>query len=186
MKLQITFYLIILSCTIGVSQIRAYKEFSKDIALFKAKSYLFKEILGLSPGITQFEAISLAASNSGELTTLIYKCEKHQKEGLILGFYGDYWNEEGVTFQGYAFRNFDKTQARDFLTKIQYAIDENKKYLDKDVGNNNIYFKYDDMVVLVWTNYQSYSIRLFWKEFDSTWEEVAFERSKKRFEKNMK
>jgi hypothetical protein len=28
------------------------------------------------------------------------------KEGLILGFYGDYRNESGVSYQGYSFKQF--------------------------------------------------------------------------------
>ena len=62
------------------------KEFSKDIALYKAKAYLFMDVLGSTPDVTKFEVIPLAAASSGELTTLLYKCESKQKEGLVLGF----------------------------------------------------------------------------------------------------
>lgn len=42
------------------------------------------------------------------------------------------------------------------------------------------------MDVLIWTNAGTYSIRIFWQGFDSTWEKTAFERSKRRFEKKIK
>ncbi len=42
------------------------------------------------------------------------------------------------------------------------------------------------MDVLIWTNLGTYSIRIFWQGFDSTWEKTAFERSKRRFEKKIK
>jgi hypothetical protein len=162
------------------------KEFSKEISLFKSKEFLFKNVLGTTEQIVPFEVIPLAAASSGELTTLLYKCEAKQKEGLILGFYGDYWNEAGVLYQGYSFKNLEKEKAIEFLNKIVTSIEENKKFLNENGDNNNIYFKYDDMDVLIWTNMGSYSIRIFWQGFDSTWEKTAFERSKRRFEKKIK
>jgi hypothetical protein len=46
--------------------------------------------LGSTNQVVPFEVIPLAAASSGELTTLLYKCDSKQKEGLILGFYGIY------------------------------------------------------------------------------------------------
>src|SRR5690606_22094262 len=109
--------LIAFICEKGYPQIAGYwyaKEFSKDISLYKAKAYLFSEVLGSTPETTQFEVIPLAAASSGELTTLLYKCESKEKEGLVLGFYGDYWNEAGIGYQGFAFKNFDKDAAAEF------------------------------------------------------------------------
>lgn len=163
------------------------KEFSKDIALFKAKSYLFKNVLGTSEKVTKFEIIPLAAASSGELTTLLYKCEEKNKEGLVLGFYGNYWNDAGVLYQGFAFKNFDKNQAFDFLNKIESAIEANQKWMKENGDNNNIYFSYDDIDILITSSsFGIYNIRLFWEGFDSTWEKTAFERSKKRFERKIK
>ncbi|MBI1223854.1 MAG: hypothetical protein GC192_01340 [Bacteroidetes bacterium] len=161
------------------------KEFSKEEALYQSKNFLFEKILGASTEVVQFEVIPLAASSSGELTTLLYKCESKQKEGLILGFYGNYWNDAGVIYQGFAFKNFEKNQAVEFLNKIQVAIKQNSKFLNDEKDNNNIYFRYDDVDVLIWSAVSDYSIRLFWNGFDSTWERVAFDRSKKRFEKKI-
>jgi len=161
------------------------QSFSKEIALYNAKAFLFQNILGSSTEIVQFEVIPLASAVSGELTTLIYKCDSKQKEGMILGFYGDYWNEAGVVYKGFAFKNLDKIQAIEFLAKIQNAINENSKYLLADLNNNNIFFKYDDIDILISTT-ATYEIRLFWNNFDSSWGNTAFERSKKRFEKGIK
>lgn len=162
------------------------KEFSKEISLFKSKEFLFKNVLESTEKVTPFEVIPLAVASSGELTTLLYKCEAKQKEGLILGFYGDYWNESGVLYQGYSFKNLEKDKAIEFLNKIVTSIEENKKFLNDNSDNNNIFFKYEDMDVLIWTNAGTYSIRIFWQGFDSTWEKTAFERSKRRFEKKIK
>jgi len=162
------------------------KEFSKDIALYNSKKFLFKNVLGVSPEVVKFEIIPLAAASSGELTTLLYKCESKQKEGLVLGFYGNYWNEAGVLYQGFAFKNFEKKQAIEFLSQISDAIQNNIKFLDADSDNNNIYFKFDDIDVLIWSTLDNYTIRLFWSGFDSSWEKTAFNRSKRRFEKKIK
>src|SRR5690606_10143835 len=193
MKIKITFLSILLSVTFCYSQVKVNsnniwtaKEFSKEISLFKSKEFLFKNVLGSTNEVVQFEVIPLAAASSGELTTLLYKCDTKQKEGLILGFYGDYWNDAGVLYQGYSFKKLEKEKAMEFLNKIVTSIEENKKFLNESGDNNNIFFKYDDMDVLIWTNAGTYSIRIFWQGFDSTWEKTAFERSKRRFEKKIK
>ena len=193
MKIKFLTLTFLLSITYSFSQVKVNsnniwtaKEFSKEISLFKSKEFLFKNVLGSTNQVTPFEVIPLAAASSGELTTLLYKCDAKQKEGLILGFYGDYWNEAGVLYQGYSFKNLEKEKAMEFLNKIVTSIEENKKFLNDNGDNNNIFFKYDDMDVLIWTNAGTYSIRIFWQGFDSTWEKTAFERSKRRFEKKIK
>ncbi|MCK0147396.1 hypothetical protein MWU78_17205 [Arenibacter sp. F26102] len=161
------------------------KEFSKDISLFKAKTFLTHNVLETSEKSLQFETIPLAAASSGELTTLLYKCESQNKEGLILGFFGDYWNDSGVAFQGYGFKNLTKDQAYEFLTKIETEIEKNQDFLKDNNDNNNIVFVYDDLKVMIWTTSGSYLIRIYWNDFDSTWEKTSFERSKRRFEKKI-
>lgn len=161
------------------------KDFSKDVSLFKAKTFLTHEVLKTSQNTVQFEAIPLAAASSGELTTLLYKCESQNKEGLILGFYGDYWNESGTAFQGYGFKNLSKDQAFEFLNKIETEINENQKFLKSSNDNNNIVFEYDDLTIMVWTTGMSYLIRIYWQGFDSTWEKTSYERSKRRFERKI-
>ncbi len=193
MKIKLSVVLLIVINNLIYSQVKVNsnniwtaKEFSKEISLFKSKEFLFKNVLGSTNQVVPFEVIPLAAASSGELTTLLYKCDAKQKEGLILGFYGDYWNDAGVLYQGYSFKNLEKEKAMEFLNKIVTSIEENKKFLNESGDNNNIFFKYDDMDVLIWTNAGTYSIRIFWQGFDSTWEKTAFERSKRRFEKKIK
>ncbi len=162
------------------------KEFSKDISLFRAKYFLFNTVLGKSEKINTFEVIPLAASSSGELTTLLYRSEDFNKEGIVLGFYGSYWNESGARFQGYAYKDLDKEDALEFLDKISSAITEYSKFLSKNTDNNNIYFTYQDIDVLISYSGGTRIIRLFWNGFDSTWDGTAFDRSKRRFEKKIK
>lgn len=163
------------------------KEFNKDVSLFKAKTFLTQDVLKTSKNSVQFEAIPLAASSSGEITTLLYKCESQSADGLILGFYGNYWDSEsGVRYQGYAFKDLPKDKAYSFLNKIETEIEKNKKFLKSNNDNNNIVFEYDNMKVMIWTTSGGYMIRVFWNGFDSTWEKTSFGRSKRRFERKVK
>jgi len=162
------------------------KEFSKEIALFSSKNFLMEQVFGASPKAIKFSIIPLAAASSGELTTLLYKCEDLSKEGMVLGFYGNYWNDAGILYQGFAFKNLEKDIAIEFLFKIYSCISEHTDFLHQDNDNNNVFFTYDDINVLIYTSPSSYIIRLFWNGFDSTWEKTAFERSKRRFEKKIK
>jgi hypothetical protein len=162
------------------------KEYSKEIALYGCKYYLLNSVLGSNADITKFEITPLAAAASGDLTTLIYKSTDKNKEGLILGFYGNYTSSYGIMYQGFDFKNLDKSDAIEFLNKIQSAIDKNRDYLSDDYDNNNIYFKFQDIDVLIWRTSNGNSIRLFWNNFDSFWEQTAYDRSKRRFERRIK
>lgn len=159
------------------------KEYSKEKALYDSKFFLYESVLGSSNSPLKFEVDPLAASNSGELTTLAYKCDDKNKEGLILGFYGEYWNDNGVHYKGFSFKNLDKEKATEFISKIYEAIESQKKYLKDNGDENNIMFTYDDINVLIFQAQFGLQIRLFWKEFDSTWEKTAFDRSRRRFER---
>lgn len=160
------------------------KEFSKEIALYKAKSFLIESVLGSSNKVVKFSIDPLAATKSGELTSLSYKCDEKNKEGLILGFYSNNWNKAGVVYQAFAFKDLSKEKATEVLTKLESLIKEHSKYLDADDDNNNIYFHYDDITFLVYRD-GSIKIRVFWDTFDSEWEMIAFKRTKRRLLKNL-
>lgn len=136
------------------------KEFSKGIALHNAKTYVLKEILGQTNQVVKFEIDPLAAASSGELTTLVYRCVEKNKEGLILGFYGNRWNDDGVSYQGYAFKNLPAAEANEMLGKIEKIVRENFKYIDSDHDNNNIYFSFQEITFLVYTANMSTKLRV--------------------------
>jgi hypothetical protein len=82
--------------------------FSKEIALYHGKSFLVNQVLKKNENPTLFEIFPLVASNSGELTTLIYKCKDQNQTGMIFGF----WNENvlysGLRTSAYSYLNFNK------------------------------------------------------------------------------
>ena len=165
------------------------KEWSKDISVFRANEYLIRNILPNSSEISKFENIALASSNSGEITTLLYKSETTDKEGLLLCFYGNYFNTNGIEYQGYGFKNFDKNEAFNFLNKLQEVLDSTENYRTNDNKNayaeKNVSFKYDDMDLLISNIYGNIVIRIFWNDFDSSWDFNSYKKSKKRFEKKI-
>jgi hypothetical protein len=161
------------------------KEFSKEEALYKAKDYLMTQVIGVEKNLIKFDIDPLAAASSGELTSLVYGCDKKNLSGLILGFYGYKWNEAGVVYQAYAFKNFPEDKALEILSKLDQYIDEESKYLSSDSDNNNMFFQYEDVTFLIYRGIGT-KIRVFWNGFDSEWESTAFGRTKRRFERKIK
>lgn len=160
------------------------KDFSKDIALFRAKDFVVNSVLGRKDNTVQFELDPLAAASSGELTSLVYRAEVLNVEGLILGFFGNHVTDAGTPYQAYAFKNLPAPKAKELLNLIESNIKENDKYLSADPGSNNIYFSYDDLTFIIDFDGQT-NIRVFWNEFDAKWDGTAFKRTKRRLFKKL-
>jgi hypothetical protein len=172
----------------GIFNVIASKEYSKDVAVFQAKEFLMNNILQVSDQPLQFEVDALAAANSLELISLWYKCESQKQEGLILGFYGDYVNENGLLITGYSFKNLPKDKAVEFITKIETTLSDQAKWLAGNDNVKNVCFKYDDMELLIYIPEEQIGekyLRVFWGPFDATWNNIAFNRTKKRLLKKM-
>ncbi len=88
--------------------------FSEKNSVVKAQGFLLKEILKSPEDIVQFELERIASSMSGDLTSLIYRCEGKQIEGMILAFYGDYWNEKGDIYKGFVLKIYPKIKHLNF------------------------------------------------------------------------
>lgn len=184
--LAIAFFLFGQNATSQIPSSKIYfaKEFSKEITLYRAKAFLIEEVFGSSNKVVKFSIDPLAATKSGELTCLSYQCDDKNMEGLILGFYGNKWNKEGVIYQAYGFKNLPKGKAIEILNKLSVIIKEHSKFIDAFDDNNNVYFQHDDMTFLIYRD-GTIKIRVFWENFDSEWEMISFTRTKKRFIKNL-
>jgi hypothetical protein len=155
-----------------------------DISFAKAKTYFIKEILDSPKEVIQFEFDRIASSTSGDLTSFIYKCQGKNKEGLILAFYGDYWNDAGDIYKGYIFKDLPKDKAIEFLSKVAENVEEQRNFLSK-TSNSNVYIEYDDMTIVISKNMET-KIQILWSGFDTDWENWAFTRTKRRIEKGLK
>ena len=155
-------------------------EFSESLSIVKAQGFLLKEILKSQENVVQFELDRIASSMSGDMTTLFYRCDEKKAEGLILAFYGDYWNDLGQIYQGFVFKNLPKNEALEFLSKISKTIEEQKDFLSKD-NDNNAFFQYEDISVVISKDMET-KIRIFWNGFYAEWENWTFTRTKKTLE----
>ena len=197
MKIKVSILILIAVSNQAYSQISANsqtsllgyfwaKEFSKEVSLYNAKTFLVQNILSSEKSVIRFEMDALVASNSGELTTLVYKCESQKKSGLILGFYGNRWNDAGVTYQAYAFKDLPMQTADSLISVIDFAIDNNYKYIDSDADVNNIYFTFKDISILVFKSFAITKLRVYWNGFDSEWNYNEFKKTKSRLAKKLK
>ncbi|WP_127845428.1 hypothetical protein [Psychroflexus aestuariivivens] len=156
------------------------KEFSKEVALYKGKDFVITKVLGVSEELVKFEIDPLAAASSGELTSLVYNCEQKNQNGLVLGFYGTRWSEDGIAYKAYAFKNLEKEKALELFQTIEDHLKEESKYINSTSVNHNMYFKFDELTLLIYKD-NGTKIRVFWNGFDSEWENSAYNRTRRRF-----
>lgn len=174
----------------GVLGLVAANTFSKEESLYRSKSYIMNNILGLREEPLVYQVFALAAATSGELTSLVYVCAEQKKEGLLLAFYGNRWNESGVVFQAYGFKDLPALKAKELLNKIDQvmakAIIVDPFVPRSEVENKNVYFKYDDITVLISVpGTGEPQIRIFWEQYDSEWNISAFRKTMRRMEKKI-
>jgi len=184
-RLLVISYFIFTSVNAQISMnsgLYAAKEFSKEESLYKAKAFVITQIIRAETESIKFEIDPLAATSSGELTSLVYSCESKNISGMILGFYGTRWSESGAVYQAYGFKNFTEKKARELLSKLDSQIDEHSKYVKDNSDNNNVFFKFDDIILLIYRD-GGIKIRAFWNDFDSEWQSLALGRTKRRFER---
>jgi hypothetical protein len=125
------------------------KNWSQDLTLSLAKVYLLQDIISVSNVEERLVVDAIVASNSGHLTSVCYSGDSARTVGLLLGFYGDYWNDEGIIYKGYAFKNLTSEKTFVFLQKLLEIPIKYKDYMNKTYDNNNIILTYDDIKIIV-------------------------------------
>ena len=65
----------------------ASEEYSKEIALYQAKFFISKTIIGDEPDYQKFIIDPLAGSKSSELSSNYYEIIDGEKKGSVFGFY---------------------------------------------------------------------------------------------------
>lgn len=153
-------------------------KYSEDIAINKAQEFFLKEILDPSEGIAQIELDRIASTISGDLNLFFYSYK--DKKGLLLAFYGDYWNDAGDVYKGFVFKILPENKALELLHQIDIILSEQKDYLSKDI-NNYAAFQFDDLYVIISRGIE-FKIRLFWNGFTAEWEKLVIKRVKRVME----
>jgi hypothetical protein len=166
------------------------KKYNQDINLYESKRYIIDSIYGRSKSPIYIEIDAMTAARSGELTTLVHSCDSMKKKGVVFSFWGEYWNKYGVDFKGYKYKQFSFDQTLTLLNLIfsesekfktrKYKNFEDKKFLQM-IDGGETYFDFLDMTILLTGNREGVSnVRIFWGDFDATWELVSMEKTKKR------
>ena len=161
------------------------KEYNKDVALYRAKEYLIKNVLDDDTNESiKFGIDPLSSASSGDLTSLVYSCKQKNIRGLLFGFFSNRWNPQGVIFNQYNFKNIPEIKAKELVKLIDKEIEENKSFLNKDPDNFNYYFKFDDLIILMYKK-NGLKMRIFWDNYDALWNFTAFNRTKNRLLKKI-
>ena len=171
----------------GMLGLVAANGFSKEESLYRSKAYLMSQILGSSEVPLSFQVFALAAATSGELTSLVYTCAERKKQGLLLAFYGNRWNDAGVNYQAYDFKDLPTEKAKELMAKIEKMLIVDPFVIrNSDSDSNNLYFRYDDITVLISNPTATEpQIRLFWGQYDSEWNVSSFRKTVRRMDKKI-
>lgn len=144
------------------------KVWSQDVTLNLAKLFLVQNIVSVSENEERLVAEAFSASNSGEITAVCYSGDSAKTHGLLLAFYGDYWNENGIVFKGFSFKNMDSNHSIKFLQKIVQVSEDHAKFMEKNFDINNMTFQFDDITIIMFVNGNT-RLRLIWNGYDSEW-----------------
>jgi hypothetical protein len=164
----------------------AGQDYSKTLTEFIIKEYLITELLNVEEGnLIGVEIDAITASKYGELTTVVYNCEQLNKKGLVFAFWSDTWNEYNTHYKGYAFRDIEYDKAITLFNKLDSVI-ENKKHILKKGYTWNAVFRWEDIYFVFYNDGLANKIRVFWKGFDSDWNQSNLKTTGRRFVKSFK
>jgi hypothetical protein len=160
--------------------------YSKEIAEYMAKEYIINELLKVpNKEVIECDINSITASKSGELSIVIYNCKSLRKRGLLFAFWSDQISDFNTLYKGYAFRNFDFDEARQFFEAIMLILDQKKDLIKTDDENysKNAIYKWDDLTFVFYKgDLGGNLIRVFWNGFDSEWNQLNLKTTKSRFD----
>ena len=183
-RLLILLFFILTTYSIGFSQDflgKVLKEEDKDASEYHAKEFIIKEVLGgANDKVKAFYIDALAATKSGELTTIYY--DNGTQRGLVLSFWEYVENDYGIRYYEYMHKNLDEEDAIIFFNKVDEILNVYDNYLNQKKGNN-VYFQLNDImfVISLKASGGGNNIRVFWKNFSANWQTTAFQKSKRRF-----
>lgn len=156
--------------------------YNKENTLYKAKAFLVDTFYHNVTKPTKLIIDPLVSATSGELTTITFTTEGDEHQGVLFSFYGNYWNNSGVVYQGYGFKLLNKEKAFQLFEMIESTKEKYGEYFMRDMDNNNVVFNFEDMQIIMYSN-GPISMRVLWGGFDSLWTFGEAERTFKRFKK---
>ncbi|AZB00818.1 hypothetical protein EG359_14890 [Chryseobacterium joostei] len=161
----------------------AKKETAKTISQFRSKEFIINKIIGDAGNKEiKFETESLASDDSGGLISIAFNCDEINERGLLLAFFGENRDENGYFGNAYAFRYLPLEEAKNVLERLEKVRENNSKYLSESSNVNNVFVQHKDLKFVFYRE-NGNQIRVFWNGFEVIWEQVAFDRTKRRLNK---
>jgi len=164
------------------------QEQCKQITEYYCKQYIVDEVLKV-PDLQSVEIYihPITAAKSGELTTVLYQCNSLNKKGVVFAFWGNYFSENILPYKGFGFLDLDFAEAKDLFDRLEYLMDQENKILTYSEGN--LAYKSDGMTFLFCNSelmVGNNPIRVWYKSFDSDWNQTNLRTTIKRFRKFFK
>jgi hypothetical protein len=161
------------------------QEKCKAITEYYCKQYIIDEVLKV-PDRQQVEVYisPITAAKSGELTTVLYHCNALNKKGVVFAFWNDYYTTSILPYKGLGFSNLDLEQAKKLFSNLESLMDQDNKILSNAEGN--LAYKVDELTFLFCNSelmVGNKPIRVWYKTFDSDWNQTNLRTTIKRFRK---
>ncbi len=161
-----------------------YLTWTKPASEYLAKKFVIDNFLGSRNETVMFEVDALSSSASTELVTVAYNCLELNRSGIVLSFWGSFWNDNGYSMTGYGFKHLNLDSAIMLLDRLEMESNYMTNITNKDF-NSSFTFSNTTFLLSQLSNQEkgSVSIRVFWKDFDAGWNIDAIRRTKRRIEK---
>lgn len=178
--------IIIFKCEAQVATFKfvPYPVWTKPASEYLAKKFVLDNFLGARNETVLFEVDALSSSASTELVTVAYNCVELNRSGIVLSFWGSFWNDKGYSMLGYGFKHLELDSTIMLLNRLEMEINYMVNITNKDFNSS---FTFSNMTFLLsqLSNQEigSVGIRVFWKDFDATWNIDAIRRTKRRVDK---
>lgn len=164
------------------------QERCKEITEYYCKQYIVDEVLEIGDRQSVEIYINpITAAKSGELTTVLYGCSSLNKKGVVFAFWNDYFSGSVLPYKGLGFYNLTFEDAQKLFDNLESLMDQENKILTYSEGN--LAYKSGDLTFLFCNSelmVGSKPIRVWYKSFDSDWNQTNLRTTIKRFRKFFK
>jgi hypothetical protein len=159
------------------------REWNKAENLYRGKNYVITKVLDLPQDqVTPVTISAITSSKSGELTTMVYDCEKLAQRGVVFVFWNPYYNPlaEDVHYLRYGYRNIEASDFEELAESLLELLEDKKGILKED---NNVVYTWQDIDFVFSNDQGRKSIRVIFGKYDSEWNDANLKTTIKRFRK---
>jgi len=162
--------------------------FNKDYTLSKAKTFITNSLINDSITIAEVVLDPYISLKPDDISSICYslKGKGWDDVGLLLGFYGEFWDDFEGSFKGYGFKLLKRNQATNFLKKIIDVKTSYENYLNKITYSNNVVFFYDDLKTIMFKEGNIFKVQIIWNGVSAIWSMEEVERTYEGYKRLLK